>query len=59
MYHVKSTLKIKKTKLILFTVNIIASVFLCVVQKKLEVACNKFLTSGLLNVSLFVYGRTD
>lgn len=59
MYHVKSTLRIKKTKLILFTVNILASVFLCVLGKKLEVVCSKFLTSGLLKVSLFVYGRTD
>lgn len=57
MYHVKSTLRIKKTKLILFTMNILASVFLCVVQKQL-VVCSKFLTSGLLKVFLFVYGKT-
>lgn len=59
MYRIKSTLGIKETKLILFTVNILASVFLRVVPKKLEAVCSKFLTSGLFKVSLFVYGRTD
>lgn len=59
MYHVKSTLGIKETKLILFTVNILASAFLCVVLKKLEAVCSKFLASGLFKVSLFIYGGTD
>jgi len=49
MYHVKSTLRIKKTKLILFTVNILASVFLCHLEEAgsiLQQVSNFWLVKG-------------
>lgn len=39
--------------------NILPSVFLCVVWKKLEVVSSKFLTSDLLKVSLFVVEQIE
>lgn len=43
----------------MFTVNILPSVFLWVVWKKLEVVSSKFLTSDLLKASLFMVEQIE